>query len=71
MENQADKQTIRAIAALDTMATTWAATFDIRKAVKAMISLPGGEDRLIEFVKQGYSEGLYTGRVSHKPVEQV
>lgn len=36
-----------------------------------MISLPGGEDRLIEFVKQGYSEGLYTGRASHKPVEQV
>lgn len=57
-----DQKTARALAALDAMATTWAATFDIRKAVEAMASLPDGTDRLIAFVKQAYCEGLYAGR---------
>lgn len=62
--NLEQAKTSRAMAALDTMATTWAMTFDIRKAVKAMMSLPDGEDRLIAFVKQAHCEGLYVGRTS-------
>lgn len=62
-----EEKTARAIAALDTMATIWAATFDIRKAVKSMTLLPDGEDRLIAFIKQGHVEGLYAGRTSHEP----
>lgn len=60
-----EQKTARGMAALDTMATVWAAGFDIRGAVKAMMSLPDGEDRLIAFVKQAHVEGLYEGRTSH------
>ncbi|WP_371438341.1 hypothetical protein [Polaromonas sp.] len=62
--NLEQAKTSRAMAALDTMATTWAMTFDIRRAVKAMMSLPDGEDRLIAFIKQAHCEGLYAGRTS-------
>ena len=54
----------KAMAALDAMATMWAASFDIRQAVRAMKSLPDGDDRLIEFIKHSYAEGLYSGRTS-------
>lgn len=58
----------RAMAALDSMAATWAAAFDIRQAVKAMMLQPDGEDRFIAFIKQGHCEGLYIGRTSRKPL---
>lgn len=54
----------KAMAALDTMATVWAASFDIRKTVNVMKSLPDGTDRLIAFIKQAHCEGLYAGRTS-------
>lgn len=60
----------RAMSALDAMATLWAATFDLRLAVKSMMRLPDGEDRLVAFVKQGHAEGLYAGRTSHQPAAQ-
>lgn len=66
-----EQKTARAMAALDAMATMWAATFDIRQAVKAMMSLPDGDDRLIAFIKQAHAEGLFTGRTSHPPVAQL
>lgn len=55
----------KAMAALDTMATIWAAQFDIRQAVAAMMKLPDGENRLIAFIKHAHAEGLYAGRTSH------
>lgn len=58
------QKTERAMAALDTMATTWAMSFNLREGVKAMISLPDGEDRLMAFIKHCYAEGLYEGRTS-------
>ena len=61
-----EQKTVRAMAALDTMATIWAAGFDIQEAVKSMMHLPDGEARLIAFIKQGYAEGLYIGRTSHQ-----
>ena len=60
----------KAMAALDTMATMWAAGFDIRKAVNAMKSLPDGDDRLIAFIKQAHCEGLYSGRTSLQAIAQ-
>ena len=65
-----EQKTARAIAAVDAMATTWAMTFDLRQAVNAMMRLPNAEDRLMAFVKQGYGEGLFTGRTSHQPAAQ-
>ena len=59
------QKTERAMSALDTMATTWAMSFNLREGVKAMMSLPDGEDRLIAFIKHCYGEGLYEGRTSH------
>ena len=59
-------KTERALAALDAMAALWAAGFDIRTGVRAMMSKPDGEDRLIAFIKQAYCEGLYAGRMSHQ-----
>lgn len=56
----------RAMAALDTMATVWAAQFNLRQAVQAMMTLPDGEERLIALVKQAHCEGLYAGRMSHR-----
>jgi hypothetical protein len=56
--------TKRALAALDAMATTWAAQFDIRSAVKTMMAKPDAHDRLIAFIKQAHVEGLYAGRTS-------
>lgn len=64
-QNKEQEQVARALAALDTMAAVWAAKFDIRRAVKVMMSLPDGEDRLIAFIKQAHVEGLYEGRTSH------
>lgn len=61
-----EAQVARALSALDAMATIWAAQFDIRMAVKAMMSLPDGEDRLIAFIKHAHVEGLYAGRISHE-----
>ena len=66
-EGDSEVQVARALSALDAMATIWAAQFDIRRAVKAMMSLPDGEDRLIAFVKQAHMEGLYAGRISNDP----
>lgn len=57
----------RAMAALDAMATTWAAGFDLRGAVRAMMALPDGEQRLIDFIKHAHGEGLYAGRMSPRP----
>ena len=54
----------KAMAALDTIATIWAASFDIRQAVHAMKLLPDSDDRLIAFIKHSYAEGLYSGRMS-------
>jgi hypothetical protein len=54
-----------AIATLDTMATIWAAGFDVRKAVRAISRAPDAEDRMIKFLKAVYGEGLYEGRTSH------
>lgn len=59
------QKTARAMAALDAMATSWAMTFDIRQAVKAMMALPDGDDRLI---KQDHAEGLYAGHMSRQPL---
>jgi hypothetical protein len=61
---QESEATQRAIAALDAMATTWAAQFDIRKAVATMMDAPDAQDRLIAFIKQAHVEGLYAGRTS-------
>lgn len=63
------QKTERAMAALDTMATIWAMSFNLREGVKAMMALPDGEDRLIAFIKHCYVEGLYEGRISHKKPE--
>lgn len=60
-----DESVKKALAALDTLATVWAAGFDLRGAVRAMRALPDGEDRLIAFVKQAWCEGAYEGRTSH------
>lgn len=65
-KNSEQEQVARAMAALDAMATMWAAQFDIRAAVKAMMVLPDGEDRLIAFIKHAHAEGLYAGRMSHR-----
>jgi len=61
------QKTERAMAALDTMATTWVMSFKLREGVKAMMALPDGEDRLVAFIKHCYGEGLYEGRTSHDP----
>ena len=61
----------KAMAALDAMATVWAASFDIRQAVCAMKSLPDGDDRLSAFIKQAHCEGLYAGRTSLKVAQPV
>lgn len=62
-------KTYRALAALDTMATVWAAQFDIRRAVRAMISLPDGDDRLIAFIKHAHAEGLYDGFTARQDIQ--
>lgn len=61
----------KAMAALDTMATVWAASFDIRQGVLTMKSLPDGTDRLIAFIKHSYAEGLYAGRTSLRVAQPV
>lgn len=63
------QKTERAMAALDTMATTWAMSFNLREGVKAMMALPDGEDRLVAFIKHCYGEGLYEGRTSHQTTD--
>lgn len=65
------QKTARAMAALDTMATIWAASFDIRQAVHAMVRCQDGEDRLIAFIKQAHAEGLYAGRMSREPLTKT
>lgn len=66
MSDQLDPATEKAIAALDAMAATWAAKFNLREGVTAMTRLPDGPDRLVRFVKHCYAEGLYEGRMSHR-----
>jgi hypothetical protein len=63
------QKTARAMAAVDAMATTWAMTFELRRAVNAMMRLPDGEDRLVSFIKQSYAEGLFVGRTSHQSTQ--
>lgn len=64
----AEQQKIdRAMAALDAMATVWAATFGLRAAVRSIMTRADSEIRLIEFIKHAHAEGLYAGRSSHDP----
>ena len=66
-----EQKTARAMSALDAMATCWAATFNIREGVNAMMNLPDGEDRLIAFIQHSYSEGLFVGRTSRVPLTKT
>ncbi len=61
-----EQQTVqRAMAALDTMATVWAAQVNLRFAVEAFLKCPDAADRLCAFIKHAHAEGLYAGRMSH------
>lgn len=63
--NQLEKEAVdRGMAALDTMATVWAAGTDLRGNVRKLLATPDCEDRLVAFVKLAYAEGLYDGRTS-------
>ena len=64
MQKQNDQATERALAALDSMATVWAAKVGLREAVRAILATSDREDRLVAFIKQAHAEGLYEGRTS-------
>jgi hypothetical protein len=59
-----DEKLQRAMAALDTMATVWAAQINLRHAVQVFLGCRDAEDRLVEFIKHAHAEGLYLGRTS-------
>lgn len=55
----------RAMAALEAMAATWAASVGVRRDVQTMLQKPDAEGRLVAYIQQAHMEGLYEGRMSH------
>ena len=66
MEREAADPVARALAALDAMATIWAAQTGLRVNLRVLLQSPDMEQRMFDFVKQAYAEGLYAGRASHR-----
>lgn len=56
-----DAKTVKALAALDTMAAMWAAKVNARQAVRAMLACPDAEHRLMAYLQQAHAEGLFEG----------
>lgn len=61
-------KTEKALAALDAMATIWAAKIDLPSLVRAVLAAPADsqQEKLTALVKQAHVEGLYEGRTSHE-----
>jgi hypothetical protein len=55
----------RAVAALEAMAATWAASVGVRASVQTMLQKPDSEARIVAYIQQAHMEGLYEGRISH------
>lgn len=67
-KDQIDLQVAQALAALDTMATVWAAKVGLRDMVRLIMlrQMPDCEDRLVALLKQAHVEGLYAGGVAQE-----
>lgn len=66
--NTETQKTEKALAALDTMATIWAAQTNLPRLVRAVLAAPADmrQEMLTALVKQAHVEGLYEGRTSHE-----